>query len=405
MWFVRSKCDDLAMPSIPGLRLASHSTLLQDLSVGSVEELVRLLTLCYDAMAPGLLRALQTSGRYAFAPHLAALKDYLLCQRGDFCQALMDALAGELSKPAAHIHRHNLIGNLDVVLKQTVANVEAARRLDVRLLKATGNQSGWEIFSLDYRADSPLNTLLSSVVMAGYTKAFRFIWRLKRCEHLLASAWRGLALAGRGGEAVALMTLHPSLFRLSQLTLTGMMHFVARYLSYLTLGIIDAAWAQLDLDLGQALDLDIYLKSHQRFLDRILVCGIFGRSSNNLVVVDDSGARALQLKLFQLLQLVLSFVKQQSGLQRSCKDLRKLADSKSLQVEARTAKGDWGLSEKEEAAYQEQQDVLLRSFSTIFSDLSLLSQQFNRERLVFLEHLKVYANRVSSYSQLHFLLQ
>jgi gamma-tubulin complex component 3 len=216
----------------------------------------------------------------------------------------MDALASELSKPAAHIHRHNLIGNLDVVLKQTVASPDAESRLDVRLLKASGNQSGWEIFSLDYRAESPLNTLLSPNAMASYTKAFRFIWRLKRCEHLLAASWKALSLSSRAKNPIT--DKNPSLFLLSHLFLTDMIQFIDKFLYYLTMVVIEGAYHDLDKALKEAKDLDIYLKCHNAFLETILVNGIFSRPAS-----DDTTSRALQQKLFQILQIILGFAKQQ----------------------------------------------------------------------------------------------
>lgn len=305
VWFVKSKCETLDMPSIPNISLLNNKTLLYDLSLGSKQEFTRLITESYEIMAPGLLKALLGDPRYAFFPHLLSLKNYLLCHRGDFCQALMDALASELSKPASHIHRHNLIGNLDVVLKQTVADPEAEKRLDVRLLNAVGNLSGWEIFSLDYHAETPLNTLLSSTAMATYTRAFRFIWRLKRCEHLLASAWKFLSLSSRSTNPIS--ENNQSLFLLSHLTLTDMIQFVDKVMYYLTMVVIEGSWKELEVSLSQAKDLDIYLKSHQAFLDRILLNGTFSRGTTG----DESSSRTLQQKLFQLLQLILSFAKHQ----------------------------------------------------------------------------------------------
>jgi len=103
----------------------------------------------YNDLGPLLLKYLrgepfssETSSSvrsYQLDGHLNAMKRYILCERGDFIQSLMDGLDGELSKPATLLYRHNLIGNLDDSVKQCLLSQFESKdvldRLDVRLLK------------------------------------------------------------------------------------------------------------------------------------------------------------------------------------------------------------------------------------------------------------------------------
>ena len=85
--------------------------------------------------------------------------------------------------------------------------------------------------------------------------------------------------------------------------------------------------------------------------------------------------------------------------------MRRLKANKAREIEARTEKGDWGLSEKEEAEYENLENEILAKFDRLFSDVNHLSAQFRIEKKAFLALLRDYSNHYSSYSQLHFLLQ
>jgi len=71
------------------------------------------------------------------------------------------------------------------------------QRVDVRTLEVSPGDSGWDVFSLDYHVDSPINTILTPVAMKEYLKMSNFLWRLKRVEHALSSAWRRQTTSAR----------------------------------------------------------------------------------------------------------------------------------------------------------------------------------------------------------------
>ncbi|CAB4494657.1 unnamed protein product [Rhizophagus irregularis] len=113
--------------------------------------------------------------------------------QGDFIQHLMFQLGPGLSKPSNTLYRHNLTGTLEAAIRASNAQYDdpdILRRLDVRLLEVSSGDIGWDVFSLDYHVDSPINTIFTPQEMQRYLKLFNFLWRLKRVEHDLSSAWR-----------------------------------------------------------------------------------------------------------------------------------------------------------------------------------------------------------------------
>jgi gamma-tubulin complex component 3 len=60
--------------------------------------------------------------------------------------------------------------------------------IGVRLLEASPGDSGWEVFSLDYIVDAPLNAVVHLEAMSRYRIAFQMLWRLKRVEWSLSGS-------------------------------------------------------------------------------------------------------------------------------------------------------------------------------------------------------------------------
>lgn len=112
--------------------------------------------------------------------------------QGDFIQNLMDLLVNELKKPAGQLYKYALLGILETAVRASNAYYNDSQfldRLDVKLLEASPGDNGWDIFSLDYKVDAPINTVLTPEVIQGYLRVFNLLWRLKRVEHALNSTW------------------------------------------------------------------------------------------------------------------------------------------------------------------------------------------------------------------------
>ena len=130
--------------------------------------------------------------KFRFLEHCDSIRKYLLLGQGDFLQYLMDLLANELQKPAYQLYKHTLLGFLETANRASNAQYhdpEFYNRLDIKLLEHSPGDNGWDVFSLDYNVDAPLNTILTPEVMKGYLKIFNLLWRLKRVDHSLSQTW------------------------------------------------------------------------------------------------------------------------------------------------------------------------------------------------------------------------
>ena len=89
------------------------------------------------------------------------------------------------------------------------------------MLEPGDGDRGWDVFSLEYQAASPLSTVFTEAVMLRYLRIFNFLWRLKRVEHALSASWKvmkpnaAVVKPGRGNQESAkvgsLVSFYPSL--------------------------------------------------------------------------------------------------------------------------------------------------------------------------------------------------
>ena len=71
------------------------------------------------------------------------------------------------------------------------------RRLDVRMMEYSHGEIGWDVFTLEYKVDSPVNTVLDADSMVDYLKIFNHLWKIKRIESALSVAWMRTAGGSR----------------------------------------------------------------------------------------------------------------------------------------------------------------------------------------------------------------
>lgn len=82
-------------------------------------------------------------------------------------------------------------------------------KLRVKMLEHGDGDRGWDVFSLEYQAASPLSTVFTEAVMLRYLRIFNFLWRLKRVEHALSASWKvmkpnaAVVKPGRGNQESA----------------------------------------------------------------------------------------------------------------------------------------------------------------------------------------------------------
>lgn len=94
-----------------------------------------------------------------------------LCSRNNFNVYFRP----ELAKPSNSLYPHNISSILDTAIRATSAkldDLDVQRRLDVRLLDPSENETGWDVFYLDYNVDGPIGTVKHQVIMYQLGNSF-----------------------------------------------------------------------------------------------------------------------------------------------------------------------------------------------------------------------------------------
>lgn len=156
------------------------------------------ISLAYSTASQRLFDTFFT--KFRLLDHLKALKDYLMLGKGDFVEILMENLGPSLSKPANILYRHNLTATLEAAIKNSTCaadHPDTRSRLDARMLEFTAVEIGWDVFTLEYKVDAPLDTILDSRSMEQYTKMFKHLWKIKRVEFSLNEIYSRLMTGAR----------------------------------------------------------------------------------------------------------------------------------------------------------------------------------------------------------------
>jgi gamma-tubulin complex component 3 len=150
--------------------------------------------------------------KFGFWEHLIAFKKYILLGQGDFIALLMESIGYDafavtltfrdsLDRPANTLYRHNLTATLESAIRGSNAQFEPPeilRRLDARMLELSHGEIGWDVFTLEYKVDAPLDVIVTPYCARQYLKVFNFLWRVKRVEFAITGAWKRGATGARG---------------------------------------------------------------------------------------------------------------------------------------------------------------------------------------------------------------
>ncbi|KAJ8464042.1 hypothetical protein ONZ51_g9857 [Trametes cubensis] len=231
--------------------------------------------------------------KYKLLDHLLALKHYLLLGYGDFADQLMETLGPSLSKPANALYRHNLTATLESALRSSNAQndpPDVLRRLDARMLEYSHGEIGWDVFTLEYKVDAPIDTVLDPTAMMKYLKLFNHLWKVKRVASTLRAGWMRIA----GGAKTFLRV--PELdydWHQIRLVMAEMIHFIRQIEAYCHLEVMECSWQDLHHFIQKKEgDLDALIENHRAYLDRmvkkvLLLSPKAGREENLLNQVRD----------------------------------------------------------------------------------------------------------------------
>jgi gamma-tubulin complex component 3 len=135
------------------------------------------------------------------------------------------------------------------------------------MLEYSQGEIGWDVFTLEYKVDAPLDTILDPEAMAQYLRVFNQLWRLKRTEYAVHAAWQRLL-----SPLVTRYTPHlaPDFHR-ARIVLAEMAHFVRQMQYWVHLDVIACQWQTLeDVCAKKQGDLDSLIEAHREYLDNLV---------------------------------------------------------------------------------------------------------------------------------------
>ncbi|KAK3048096.1 hypothetical protein LTS18_013016, partial [Coniosporium uncinatum] len=289
--FIRTGCGDSSW-----VEQYSKNT-SRELRYGDTAALERSIDEAYKTTMARLISLLST--KFHLFTHLRALKSYLLLGSGDFVAILMESLSSNLDRPANTQYRHTLTAQLEHAVRNSNAQFDSAdvlRRLDSRMLELSHGEIGWDVFTLDYRIDAPIDVIVTPHGSKQYLKVFNFLWRVKRVEFALSSVWRRIQTGSRSVLSAVTDRLGRD-WKLARCAVAEMIHFVNQLQYYILFEVIESSWSALQTEMRRPdATLDDLITAHQRYLQSITRKGLLG-----------SGYTDFTAQLHELLKTMLAY--------------------------------------------------------------------------------------------------
>ena len=157
------------------------------------------------------------------------------------------------------------------------------------MLEYSHGEIGWDVFTLEYKVDAPIDTVLDPEAMVKYLKLFNHLWKIKRVEATLSMGWMRIAGGARTFLRVPGTSTLMSTFRANdiaidlsfewhqvQLVMAEMIHFVRQMEAYCQLEVVECQWKELMEFINKKEgDLDALIAAHgddvKRVADKLLL--------------------------------------------------------------------------------------------------------------------------------------
>ncbi|KAL6705029.1 Microtubule-nucleating Tub4p (gamma-tubulin) complex component [Coniothyrium glycines] len=329
--FIRYGCGDAAWVDTYSKEAS------KELKYGDTANLERSIGDAYKTTMARLIHLM--ANKFKLFDHLQALKQYMLLGAGDFIAVLMESLSANLDRPANTQYRHTLTAQLEHAVRNSNAQFDTAdvlRRLDSRMLELSHGEIGWDVFTLEYKIDAPVDVIVTPFGSKQYLKVFNFLWRVKRVEFALGSTWRRCMTGARG----VLGTVSDKVgadWKKARCAMAEMVHFVNQLQHYILFEVIESSWIELQRALNKPEStLDDMIEAHARYLNNITRKGLLGSQS-----IDFTG------QLHELLKDMLAYKDAVDGLYSFSVAEFTRRQEHAAKIETRTAAGRWGLTEKD----------------------------------------------------------
>lgn len=346
--FIRYSCGDSAWVE------AHCKESSRELVYGDTATLETSIDEAYQTTMARLIHLMDT--KFRLFAHLTALKKYLLLGQGDFIALLMESLSSNLDQPAGSQYRHTLTAQLEHAIRNSNAQYDSPdtlRRLDARLTEMEKGDTGWDVFTLEYKVDAPVDVIITPWTNRQYLKIFNLLWRVKRVEFGLGSTWRRCMTGARGVLTIVEEAKMGRDWKSARCVIAEMIHFVNQLQYYILFEVIEASWDSLQTAISRPnATLDDLISAHTNYLKAITHKGLLGSVRTN-----SHGQRedVFTAQLHELLKNMLAYRDAVDGLYSFSVAEFTRRQELAAKIETRTAQGQWGVTEKDGDDQQHQQ--------------------------------------------------
>ncbi|KAL6721335.1 Microtubule-nucleating Tub4p (gamma-tubulin) complex component [Lecanora helva] len=330
--FIRYSCGDSAWVE------AYCKEASKELRYGDTATLETSIDNAYKATMARLIYLMDD--KFRLFEHLNALKRYLLLGQGDFIALLMESLSTNLDRPAGSQYRHTLTAQLEHGIRGSNAQFDSPdilRRLDARLTEMEKGDTGWDVFTLEYKVDAPVDVIINPWANRQYLKIFNLLWRVKRVEFALGSTWRRCITGARGVLAAVDAKTNKD-WKSARCCIAEMIHFINQLQYYILFEVIEASWDRLLAAIHKPdCTLDDLIEAHTKYLKAITHKGLLGSSRQN----NTTGHRedVFTVQLHELLKTMLAYKDAVDGLYSFSVAEFTRRQELSAKIETRTAQG------------------------------------------------------------------
>ena len=182
---------------------------------------------------------------------------------------------------------------LRLALRQST-QTDLSDNLDVMILSTGGeDETGFDVFSLNYRISSPLSVIFTQNSIQNYLSIFTFLWRLKRTEHSLTNCWTNSMCYERMNSKKNFSLVHRT-----HLLRNEIHHFVHVVSSYLMYEVVQFRFLQFLEHVPKSSDLDELISRHEEYVSQLL---------NGCFLSDRGKNKEISLQLEHILEVVQNF--------------------------------------------------------------------------------------------------
>jgi len=264
--FIRVCCKDTTFAPLQELHLHHEFELHFDVShLNEFEEQIDRLSQVTNARLMQLMM-----DAFKVMQHAEALRKYLLLGQGDFIGQLLLEIREEMGKSAAMIKVHDIQSKLESAMLQSNAlyhDNDIRQRLKVKLLTASSGDIGWNVFTLHYHVELPINIIFNESVMKKYQRVFVFLMKIKLAKSVLNESWLDQM---RGSHHVSVFPDVHYVRHCAYLVRNAMNELLQIVESYFMFDVLEASWTEFEHNAHESRDMDGLIASHSKYINEIM---------------------------------------------------------------------------------------------------------------------------------------